>query len=313
LSDVITPAPAGDQQIPEDFTAFQNYRAQQSRQADADEVVETPSEDAPDASETAAESDTEEEKTEEQPEKEEAEDEKAEDSKPVKKKGGWQRRIDQLTREKHELEARLASLATKPAETKPAKAETKADDGEPQIGDFETYDAYTRALARHEARQLIDEQMKHLREAEEKAVREYAQKREAEQWDAKLAEARTRYKDFDDIAFDPDVPVTPAMAEVIRDSDKGADLAYWLGQHPERAAEIAKLTKATAIAREFGKIEAELAQPAPVVKKPKISAAPEPIKPVGSKAATSKAPADMDFMEYERYRRNGGGKARFGR
>jgi hypothetical protein len=71
------------------------------------------------------------------------------------------------------------------------------------------------------------------------------------------------------------------MAETIKASDLGPDLAYWLGSNPKEAERISRLSPLLQ-AREIGKIEAKLGSE-PVQKK--TTSAPEPIRPVSARAA----------------------------
>jgi hypothetical protein len=71
------------------------------------------------------------------------------------------------------------------------------------------------------------------------------------------------------------------MAETIKASDIGPDLAYWLGSNPKEADRISRLSPLLQ-AREIGKIEAKLSFDPP---KKKTTSAPEPIRPVGARTA----------------------------
>jgi hypothetical protein len=75
------------------------------------------------------------------------------------------------------------------------------------------------------------------------------------------------------------------MAETIRASDAGPDVAYYLGSNPKEADRISKLP-AFLQAKEIGKIEAKVAN-APPVKR--TSAAPSPITPVNSRQTSTPA------------------------
>ena len=66
------------------------------------------------------------------------------------------------------------------------------------------------------------------------------------------------------------------MAETIRASDIGPDVAYYLGSNPKEADRISKLPPYLQ-AKELGKIEVKLADSPPVKK---TSSAPAPIAPV---------------------------------
>jgi hypothetical protein len=117
--------------------------------------------------------------------------------------------------------------------------------------------------------------------------------REAAKQQATIAEAyydreediRTKYDDFDQVAYNTNLPVTEYMAQAIQASDIGPDVIYWLGSNPKEAGRIAQLPPILQ-AKEIGKLEATLASNPPVKK---TSTAPAPIAPVT--ARSSGAPA----------------------
>jgi hypothetical protein len=75
------------------------------------------------------------------------------------------------------------------------------------------------------------------------------------------------------------------MAQTIRESDIGPDVAYYLGTNPKEAARISKLSPASQI-KEVGKIEIRL-ESNPSVKK--TTNAPAPIAPVSARSTGSPA------------------------
>lgn len=110
--------------------------------------------------------------------------------------------------------------------------------------------------------------------------------------------AREKFADYDTVARNPSVPITPAMAEIIRDSDLGPDIAYHLGKNVQEAAKIAALP-ANRQAVELGKLEARLSAPRPLPKQP-----PAPVQPVsGIAAGGSKDPGKMSMSEYAAWRK----------
>ena len=121
-------------------------------------------------------------------------------------------------------------------------------------------------------------------EAEKLVQHREAQKQQAEIMEVyhdREEEARGKYDDFDQVAYNPKLPITDVMAETIRASDIGPDLAYHLGQNPKEAERIARLSPFLQ-AKEIGKIEAKLAAAPPVKKH---SSAPAPITPVTARAS----------------------------
>lgn len=139
----------------------------------------------------------------------------------------------------------------------------------PSVDQFESAEAYAEALAVRKAEELL-----HQRELQKQhaAVEDaYAEREE---------EARSKYDDFEQVAYNPQLRVTDVMAETIKASDMGPDLAYWLGSNPKEADRISRLSPLLQ-AREIGKIEARLAAQPP---QKKTSSAPEPIRPVTARA-----------------------------
>jgi len=135
----------------------------------------------------------------------------------------------------------------------------------------------------------IDESDPHavvLKKAAELVAQRDAAKQQAEIMEA-YAESeekvRDKYDDFDQVARNPNVPITEVMAEAIYASDVGPEVAYFLGSNIKEAARIAKLSPFMQ-AKEIGKIEAKLASDPPVKK---TSNAPAPISPVTARSTGS--------------------------
>lgn len=209
---------------------------------------------------------------------------------PNRARRRMQDRIDELTRDKYELHRQLEETRTgrKPAAAPPA------DDAEPKPEDFKSYDDYLVAKAIRK----VDADLK-AREAQAAADREAeAARARGLKWSQAVEAAHLRYEDIDDILNDRTLPVSPAMADAIKDAgEAGVDVLHWLSGHREDALRIAKLPPLAA-ARELGKIEATLAKPAPK----KTTAAPDPIKPVGGKDAVVRDPDKLSTDEWMRKR-----------
>lgn len=135
----------------------------------------------------------------------------------------------------------------------------------PPVDQFESPEAYAEALAVKKAEELISQ--RELQKQQAAIEDAYAEREE---------DARSKYDDFEQVAYNPNLRVTDVMAETIKASDIGPDLAYWLGSNPKEAERISRLSPLLQ-AREIGKIEAKLGAEPP---KKKTSSAPEPIRPV---------------------------------
>ena len=168
----------------------------------------------------------------------------------------------------------------------------------PQPADFDTTDAYVDALATQKAQDLV---------ARQTAERQQAQVLEA--YSEREEEARAKYDDFEQVAYNPSLKITDAMAQAIQLSDTGPDLIYWLGSNPKEAARISQLPDISQ-AREIGRLEAQIAANPPVKK---TSTAPAPIAPVTARSNGSptfdttdprsiKSMSTSDWIEAERQR-----------
>lgn len=133
-------------------------------------------------------------------------------------------------------------------------------------------------------------------------IKRHEQAITAQAWTAQVADAKTRYSDFAEVAMAQDVPISDTMAEIIQTSEVGADVAYFLGRHKALAADISKLTPVEA-ARAIGRIEAGLSAPRPRTE----TSAPPPISPVKERSRASADPARLSVEEYRKLRESGWG------
>jgi len=142
----------------------------------------------------------------------------------------------------------------------------------PPADQFESVEAYADALAARKAEELI-----RAREASAK------QAEMLEAYHDREEEARAKYDDFEQVAYNPNLPITNVMAETIQASDIGPDLAYYLGANPKEADRISRLSPFLQ-AKEIGRLEVKLTTE-PMTKQ--VSKAPEPISPVKPRGATT--------------------------
>ena len=170
-----------------------------------------------------------------------------------------------LAREQRKWEREQAQRA---AETEARQPAQPSYDLSPD--QFDTYEDYADALAERKAEELL-------------VKRETAKQTQAlqEQYYEREETARDRYDDFDQVAYNPNLPVTDVMAQSIQASDVGPDVLYWLGTNPKEANRISRLGPILQ-AKEIGKIEASLTSAPPVRKS---STAPAPIAPVTPRAS----------------------------
>jgi hypothetical protein len=135
-----------------------------------------------------------------------------------------------------------------------------------------------------------------------------AAERRTTSFKSRTAEFAKTVEDYDSVVSNPRLDITPAMAEIIKESEDGPALAYHLGKNPEIASRLAQLPPNVA-ARELGKIEARLeierekAKEKPVVSKappppPKVDAV-EPALSVRTTDASGDVLSDEDWVKAE--------------
>ena len=198
-----------------------------------------------------------------------------------------------LAREQRKWEREQAQLlAEQQARQKPVAPPPAPDD-------FENAQAYAEALAEQKAQQLL-------------AQREAAKQQAAllESYKDREEEARERYDDFEQVAYNPNLPVTDYMAQAIQASDIGPEVIYHLGSNPKEAQRIANLPPILQ-AKEIGRIEAKLVADPPTKR---TSTAPAPLAPVTATRSSSgprydttdprslKSMSTSDWIEAERLR-----------
>ena len=174
---------------------------------------------------------------------------------------------------------------------------------------FESVEAYAEALAAQKAEQLL--QQRELERQQAAVVESYHEKEE---------QARDKYDDFEQVAYNPSLKISTVMAQTIQASEIGPDIAYFLGSNPKEADRISRLSPFLQ-AKEIGKIEAKVAA-SPPTKKP--SSAPAPIQPVAARASGApaydttdprsiKAMSTSDWIAAERQRQVKAWEAKHGR
>jgi hypothetical protein len=203
---------------------------------------------------------------------------------PVKKVPWFQKRIDEVTAQKYEAQ-RLAEYYKGLAEGRTVQQpQTPQTVGPPQLEQFETYDDYEEAKIAFYVKQGLEQ-------AKQQEQRQALARTHEERENA----FRATKPDFDSVVRDPNLPITPIMAEVIRESDLGPEVAYHLGTNHSEAQRIAALSPARQ-AVEIGKIEAALTK-APITPAKPIPPAP-PQTVGGVSAGLKKSMEEMSYAEF---------------
>jgi hypothetical protein len=204
-----------------------------------------------------------------------------------------QRRIDRLTRQREEarresaaIKARLEMLEQgyqRPVrEPEPVPLSQQP---EPREEDYPSQQEWFSAVRAWDKAQLKQELARESHARRQQEEQRQQQTRLVEQAQA----ARQKYADFDTVLDRlSGVYTAPALDACVQESELGAELTYYLAQHPEdiqRLNQVAQ-TRPLAMAREIGKLEMRLSsptngtsRPTPPTPKP---APPTPLTGLGS-------------------------------
>lgn len=108
-----------------------------------------------------------------------------------------------------------------------------------------------------------------------------------------------------------DIPISPVMRDVLVESEKGPEVAFYLSANREEAKRIFDLSKTSPLsaAKELGRLEVKLSLPKP---RTETKAPPPPSTVSGTVKGPSKNPETMPQAEYVAWRKNGGGEKRTG-
>lgn len=243
---------------------------------------------------------------------EETQDAESEDTSEVEAKPGkdpwYKRRIDELTRDKHEarrqaerLEKMLEQQEQLLKQISPQKATQEpqgpiAPNPEDYVGGqfdpryMQDMLTYTRESTKAEAIAAIKQEQQVL-------MQQQALAQQQQRLDTAEAAARAKYQDYDavieGITTDPMLAQNATIREAVLGMENGPEIAYTLGRNLDVAYEIANMNPIQA-----GMRLAELINRAPR----KTSNAPTPIRPLnaatGSTPGNSKALSEMSTAEY---------------
>ena len=292
MPDVITPT-EGTTEVSanaaaEDYTSWLAERENAEKAAVEPSSPETAAEE-PAPAETNEE--TEPEKAEVEDESEAAEADEGEGDK--KKKGGFQRRIDKLTREREELRKQLEE-ARKAAEQPAAPKATPeaADDPEPvapKEDDFDSWEEY-KAKDREYTKELAKWTLRQEKRAEAaeraKAEAEALAKAEQDKIKSRVEEFKKTTPDYDEVieSFPDDIQFPDVVVQAIKKTDMTPEVLYALAKDVDLAKRIAGLQDPVAAAMAIGKLESSLEAKAktPPAKK-QVTSAPAPPKTVQGK------------------------------
>lgn len=211
----------------------------------------------------------------------------------VRKINRLERALEAAERRAHELA--MAAVSRGGDAQRPAQNQSMA---EPKPEQFTSWEDFQRAKDAHTRRTILAEAKVTVQnELRTEANRQSFEAKKAAFIEA-VEKAKDRYPDFEEVVYDPEwTDLTLEMRDVIAESDKQADLSYYLATHREDTRRISKLSP-LAQARELGRIEATLQPPAAR----KTTSAPDPVKTVAGKDRGSADPDNMGMAEWMKWR-----------
>jgi hypothetical protein len=213
---------------------------------------------------------------------------------------------DEAVRRQRDADAKLqlaleALNKVNPTTVAPVKKETVVEDPEPTPPTFEDPEQYQRDMAVYTQKvtertvklQLAAAEANRKREETETAARN-TQEQHKQAWATRRQKAIEETPDYVEVAEDPNLHISPAMAMAISTDDAGPKLAYHLGKNPELAERISKLPPQLQL-MELGMLKVELNKPPKVP----VSKATPPIKPLtGSSEPNLKSDDELSMEEY---------------
>lgn len=222
-----------------------------------------------------------------------------------KRKGGVQKRLDELTanwreeqRRAQKLEAMLDRVLSREEQPRTEQPQAQAP-SEPKLEQFETYEKYVEALADYRADLKVSAKFAELEQAQRAREAQRQRDEVAQTFQERARQFKAQAPDFEDVAYNPSLPVTDVMADAINTSEMGPQVLYWLGKNPQEAQRIAAMRNPVAVGREIGKVEVKLSLPQPRT----TTKAPPPISPIdGGTGAINVDPDKMTADEWLAWR-----------
>jgi len=287
------------QQVPIDQATYQEYKQARTK---GETTIEKPVEEV------------------EEPEELEASEDKPEEDKP-KSKGGFQRRIDKLTAQKHRLETENAEVTAKNSELtsrieaiekrlggETLQVQKKADESKPTpekfAADGKTYEEFLEA----QTRWILKQEKEATKREQDDAAQQKNTQAAKDAYNERAKASREKHADFDDVLKEADFAIPKVAEDAIIDDENGAEITYYLAKHPEECEKMMAMPTIGKVISYIGFLSAKCApQEGTVVAEKKVSNAPAPPARVpGGTAVTMKTLSDTEnFQEYKSLRKKG--------
>lgn len=158
-----------------------------------------------------------------------------------------------------ELERRLASIPQQPQPQQPAASPQADPDKGPQESDFTDYGQFLEARAEWKAQRAAEKRFQELQESQTRAQREAQANEELHtaqsRFVAQAERVAAEIPDFAQVAGDLDM--SGVLGQALMQSDKGAELAYYLGLNRSELERIEAIRNPVKAAFEIARLESK--------------------------------------------------------
>lgn len=201
-----------------------------------------------------------------------------------KSKGGFQNRIDKLTREKYQLAEELERERQARAEYERRLQQPPQPQGQQE---YASYEEYVAAEARKAALDAVRQQTEQQQREQAERKQQESHRQLVTDFMSKANQLAAEINDFEDVAGSVQIGNT-AVGQALLMSDRGADLAYFLGANPQELMRIEQASQGNPVvaARELTRLEAKAES---LIKSRSRSSASPQGKPLGVAPAVNTA------------------------
>lgn len=221
------------------------------------------------------------------------------DTNKPKKRDGYQKSIDRVTRQREDEKRKNEALEARIKELEGKEQSPAATNKEPVEDDFETYDQYLDALDAFDKqadKPVVTEETVGKQDTDSSEDTLTESQRTALAITQERVSAANKPDDFEAVALNPELPVTGEMLEALSECDDPAKVMYHLGRNKELAAQIAGKTPAQQM-REIAKLDLTITSKPN--KPTKLTNAPDAISPVNGSDSQQRSDSELSFAEFE--------------
>lgn len=211
------------------------------------------------------------------------------------------KKIGKLTRDNYRLSNEVERLKTESVQS----VTTSEPVAEPHQEDYENYEDFQKAHIAWTVKSAIHQNEVSRRDESAKRFSERKAQERGADFDERADVFKDTTEDFDNVAKSPEMlrlySDVPHLVEIIEGNEKGPEIAYYLGNNPDVAVKLARLSPYAAAA-EVGKLEVKLSrEPKPRA----VSQAPTPITSTGGggQGGESKELWELEGAEFDKARR----------